>query len=168
MKRKLLSGLVFVTVMAGTMTFQNCGTYQPNDTGDFLSLQSCVGSLCLISPDSIQLLIQNPAEVVLRKSAPAETEVDIGGFCDSGGYDITEVRWALVDTRGGGSAIVQVGGGGTCSPLGRFQFKVPYPAAFVAVPEGIELQVALYGKDGNQLVINPRGLHSGKVRLSMQ
>jgi hypothetical protein len=167
MKQKLLSGLVFVTVMAATMTFQNCGTYQPSDNADFMSLQACTGSQCLISPESIQLSIQNPDQIILRKAAPAETEVDIGGFCDSGGYPVTEIRWALLDTRPNGGT-VQLGSGGACDQLGRFQFKVPYPSTFSTVPEGLELQVALYGKDGNQMVINPRALHYQVRRLMQQ
>lgn len=162
MRKKIVSGVLVVGALMGTLSFQNCGTYQPNDNASFLSLSECTGTACIVSPNSILLAVQNSDPTILRKAAPTESEVDVSGFCDNGGYSSTKIDWALTTDVNDPSKIIQSGNGGACDQLGRFQFKVSYPAN---QPNGVILLVALYGLEGSQKIINPTQQHFKYFRL---
>ena len=163
------SAAVFLAMTIGTIAFQNCGTYQPNEDAESASTAQqrlCTGSNCLVTPEGIQLSIGNPAPVMLWKDGVRkETAIDIGGYCDSGGYPDNRIAWRLVDSNNTNLSVAASGPSDVikCSALGRYQFRVPIPGSYDYTKRHL-LLVTLVGLDATgQSVLNPLNGHQKSI-----
>jgi hypothetical protein len=104
-------GLLFATALA----FQNCSGYQVYDiseAGDFTSTSGPVAYGLKSSTGSL---------TVYESSLTSYRFVDIGGYCDNGGFSSTEIQYLTTqkgNTTWASSSVA-------CDSLGRFQIKIP-------------------------------------------
>lgn len=115
--------VVGATVLTLTQ-FNNCSNYQPNIATDGTSSIDCTTTTNCIVPNpnnvGITAHLLNGTESIL----PSESEFNIGGDCNEGGYPYNDIHWDLmVNGQSVRNSSMQVAGGYTAESKcvnGRF------------------------------------------------
>ncbi|HRK07344.1 MAG TPA: hypothetical protein PLZ57_06210 [Pseudobdellovibrionaceae bacterium] len=121
--------LVGVLVFA----FQNCGGYQAmtNPLYDREILASCLGPSCGRDANYIMIFVANNDPIsVPTKTAPETNTIDLGGYCDTGGFPDSAI---YLEVKQGATTIVPMfRSTAKCDELGRFKAQVTLPSSGAA------------------------------------
>lgn len=105
----------FGLLFAAALAFQNCSGYQAYDISEDLGLSSSTG------PVAYGLKTSTGSLTVFESSLTGNRFVDIGGYCDAGGFSSTQIEY-LTTQKGNSTWASSLA---ACDSLGRFQVKIP-------------------------------------------
>ncbi len=171
-KQLLLSAGLMMTVI---FSFQNCGqdmnaaqkaSTSSSSNGVSTSLTPCIASGCPQSFNYIQIEISNnnPISFLASGANILETNLDVSGYCNMGGYPGSHIYYSIQDLAG--NIVVPVSmTSGICSSLGKFHF--PVGIGGLSGSSNYQLNVVLRGVDSTGLEFdNSLGLNKKQVGLS--
>ena len=171
--RRVTQVLTFTAVVAVIgIAFQNCGTYEPvsNPLYGTTVASSCLGASCTADKSLLEIAIGNGSVIGVQKPAGATPTVcdgnnnhcfDVGGYCESGGYDKTEIFIQL----DGPTPFAERSTKMTCDAVGRFHVLVELPMNY-DYTQSYQLRVTLRGVESDgSYSDNPRGINSQVVTL---
>lgn len=122
--------------LAISVGFQNCAGYEALNSPlyDQASVDTCTGIACGMDTSLIKISIANDAAVSVRKVASMSPScignddrcIDIGGYCDDGGFPVTQI-WAQIY---GGTVNQEAYLTGASCVDGRYSVQIPLPAGY--------------------------------------
>lgn len=121
--------------LAGVLVFafQNCGGYQAltNPLFDRQILASCLGPSCGRDANYIMIFVANNDPIsVPSKTAPDTNTIDLGGYCDAGGFPDSAI---YIEVKQGATTVVPMyRTSAKCDELGRFRAQVTLPSSGTA------------------------------------
>lgn len=122
--------LGFSLLFAAALAFQNCSGYSALDSGLSNLSSSCAGTGCDQNTSAISLLVTNTVITVNNVDLPSANRViDMGGFCNSGGFSTSHIQymWAL---NGNPVSTNWNDDNDKCSDMGRFSIRAAIPGNF--------------------------------------
>lgn len=149
------SALGFVICVA----FQNCAGYSAasNPLYDNASTAVCIGLECGPDPTQLQLAIDNDSSVAVKNGTATGTCgtddsscVDIGGYCDAGGYPDNQISYYIYGGTVNQNATVL---SGVKCVDGRFQAQIVLPSGY-DYANIHQLRLTIYGIDATGNIID--------------
>jgi hypothetical protein len=152
-----------VASFLSVLFFQNCGQYALQDSLVGLdSVSACVGLSCPTTADALMIRVgnQDPAEITT-----SEASIDVGGFCNSGGFNATKFYYEIHDNGTGNILGAPMSAQQGCTANGRFQISVALPPGY---NYGLAYYAVIYMRginpDGSE-VENPSGLSRAQLDI---
>ncbi len=142
--------------------FQNCSGYASdfNPLYDQSSVATCIGLICGTDNTLLRLSINNESAVYVKNGTVGgacglddSSCVDIGGYCDDGGFADNVVTYGIAQ---GTVTVPETILNGTKCVDGRYVAHVPLPAGY-DFANAHTLRLTIYGFENNTRVPSPSG-----------
>lgn len=117
-----------VVVLALTLLFQNCGTYEPMDNPlyDQELYSECLGPACTKDLNSLSLFVGNNDPILIIRNI--ERSIDLAGYCDTAGYPDSKIYVEL--KYGSNPVIAPYLSSSKCDGNGRFRVLLDLPGNY--------------------------------------
>ena len=171
-KNFLISASAFVVLIFG---FQNCGQNMSappkssttnSQSSGATSLSPCLAAGCPQAFDYIQVEISNanPISFLASGANVLESNVDVSGYCNTGGFPGSHIYYSVQDLAGT-TVIPVTSAPSTCSSIGKFHF--PINLAGLSGSKNYQVNVILRAVDSTGLEFDSSlGLNKKQVGLS--